>query len=76
MASDNGTVKLPIRLAFWIKHNTEHAQEFREWAQRTETSGLGKVAAKLEDAAVEMEKLNNHLQEALNLVSAPGSSED
>lgn len=69
MAADNDTVKLPIRLTYWIKHNIEHAEEFRQWAQRAEVSGLSEVASKLQDAALEMERLNNHLQKALDLVS-------
>ena len=77
MGSDHDdSVKLPVRLTYWIKHNIEHAQEFREWAQRAEASGLGDVASKLQDAALEMEQLNNHLQKALDLVSAPGASEE
>lgn len=72
MASDNDSMKLPIRLAFWIKHNIEHAQEFRDWAQRAEASGLGDVASQLENAANDTEQLNNHLQEALDLLSKTG----
>ena len=74
MNSMSDLVKLPIRLSYWMDHNLEHAREFRDWANRAEASGLGEVASKLEDAALEMEKLNVHLKAALDLVSNSGAA--
>jgi hypothetical protein len=37
--------KLKILLPHWIKHNQEHAQEFRTWAERAETSRQDLLAA-------------------------------
>ncbi|HEY47041.1 MAG TPA: hypothetical protein G4O14_09690 [Anaerolineae bacterium] len=38
MPSSNDVEKLKILLPHWIKHNQEHAQEFRTWAERAEKS--------------------------------------
>ena len=68
MDSVTNLEKLQIQLSHWIKHNLEHAEEFRRWARGTEASGFEKVASKLDAAALEMENLNRHLQDALDLL--------
>jgi len=66
--------KLRILLAYWVRHNLEHAEEFREWAQRALEFGGKDVALKLEAAAQEMADLNDSLHAALELLG--GSLEE
>ena len=73
MDSVTNLEKLQIRLSHWIKHNLEHAQDFRKWARGAEASGFEEAASKLDAAALEMEHLNKHLQGALDLLE--GSDE-
>jgi len=37
--------KLRILIPHWIAHNTEHANEFRDWAMRTEMVSADILAA-------------------------------
>jgi hypothetical protein len=60
--------KLRILLAYWIEHNLDHAQEFRQWAQRAEAFGSKEAASKLEAAAQEMTAVNDSLRTALDLL--------
>jgi hypothetical protein len=60
--------KLRILLAYWIEHNLDHAQEFRQWAQRAEAFGSKEAASKLEAAAQEMTAMNDSLRTALDLL--------
>ncbi len=68
MGSMSDQEKLRILLAYWIEHNLDHAQEFRQWAQRAEAFGSKEAASKLEGAAQEMTALNDSLRTALDLL--------
>ena len=58
-------VKLSTMLNYWMEHNKEHSQEFREWAGKAK--GFGEVDASEEilAAAQEMDKANESLSRAL-----------
>jgi hypothetical protein len=60
------TEKLRVLLPHWIKHNSEHADEFREWAQKA-----GPAQSALLDAANLLEQANGRLQEALEQLGGP-----
>ena len=68
MGSMSDQEKLTILLAYWIEHNLDHAQEFRQWAQRAEAFGSKEAASKLEVAAQEMIAVNDSLKTALDLL--------
>ena len=68
MGSMSDQEKLRILLAYWIEHNLDHAQEFRQWAQRAEAFGSKEAAEKLEAAAQEMTAMNDSLRTALDLL--------
>jgi hypothetical protein len=68
MGSMSDQEKLRILLAYWIEHNLDHAQEFRQWAQRAEAFGSKEAASKLEAAAQEMTAMNDSLRTALDLL--------
>lgn len=71
MGSMSDQEKLRVLLAYWVEHNLEHAQEFREWAQRAKECGSEAAASKLECAAEDMKVLNDKLQTALDLLGGP-----
>ena len=48
LSFDEKMIKL---LEHWIKHNDDHAQTYRDWAQKAKEKKKNKAAAMLEDAA-------------------------
>lgn len=54
------------RLAHWIQHNDDHAQNYRQWAEEFNQHQLPQVAALLESAADLTAQLNQILNEALH----------
>jgi hypothetical protein len=60
-------VKLQNRLHtlvdYWIEHNREHEQEFREWADKA-VPLYGEVAQQLQEAATKMADASNCLEKA------------
>jgi len=50
--------RLHILLDYWIEHNREHEQEFRDWADKV-TSSLGEVAQQLQEAGIRMADASN-----------------
>jgi GrpB-like predicted nucleotidyltransferase (UPF0157 family) len=57
--------RLRVLLDYWVKHNREHGDEFREWAETTRTSGDTTIHRELMVAAEEMDKVNVSLARAL-----------
>lgn len=54
--------KLKTLLGYWIEHNQEHSQEFREWADKV--VGLGDAGKDLLQASEEMDKASQFLSRA------------
>ena len=57
--------KLESLLNHWVKHNSGHAQEFTEWAEKSKELGQGKVYENMMQAARQMEEVNEFLLAAL-----------
>lgn len=55
--------RLRILLDYWIEHNREHEQEFRDWADKA-TSLPNDVAQQLQEAAARMADASNCLEKA------------
>jgi len=55
--------KLLTLLDYWIKHNQEHEQEFRDWADKA-ASLSSEVAQQLQEAAAKMAESSIFLEEA------------
>jgi hypothetical protein len=53
--------KLVRLLAHWIKHNQDHASNYRNWAGKAKENGKNEVAGLLEDA----EKMSLAMNEVL-----------
>ena len=54
--------KLKTLLGYWIEHNQEHSQEFREWAGKV--AGLRDAGKDLLQASEEMDKASRFLSQA------------
>lgn len=58
-------VKIITLLNYWIAHNKEHSQEFREWATKVKTSGEAEAGEEMLLAAQEMDQASEILSRAL-----------
>jgi len=57
--------KLKKLLDYWIEHNKEHGEEFKEWAEKAEAFGEATVCEDLLEAAESTNKANEFLLKAL-----------
>ena len=57
--------KLKTLLNYWIEHNREHSQEFREWADKAKALGETEVAGEMLQAVREMDKASGLLSQSL-----------
>lgn len=51
-------------LEHWIKHNDDHAGNYRDWAAKAETAHMARVASLLEDAAVMTAQISEKFEAA------------
>ncbi len=65
---DDVQEKLKILLDYWIEHNSEHEQEFREWADKVAPSST-EVAQQLQEAAAKMAAVSDELMKAKQALS-------
>ena len=56
--------KLAALLVYWIKHNREHGEEFREWAEKATGFGESEVHDELIDACHKINEANELLLKA------------
>ncbi len=56
--------RLKKLLNYWIEHNKEHSEEFREWAEKAKDLGDGVIYQDIVNAAQYMVKANESLQGA------------
>jgi len=57
--------KLRALLNYWIEHNKEHSQEFREWVNKAKVLGEVEAGEDMLQAAQEMDKASEILSRAL-----------
>lgn len=62
---NNERTKLGTMLSYWIEHNKEHSQEFREWAGKARVFGEAEVSEEMLAAAQEVDKASESLSQAL-----------
>lgn len=60
--------RLVTLLNYWIKHNNEHRDEFKEWAKKIRGSGSDEVCALILEAAQQMDRANQPLFKALEIL--------
>ena len=63
--SKDERAKLRTLLNYWIEHNDEHSQEFREWAEKAKELGEAEAYEQMLLAAQEMNKASESLSQAL-----------
>ena len=56
--------KISTLLEYWIEHNKEHGQEFKEWAEKMQDADKPIVSAELLQASIDMDKATEHLYKA------------
>jgi hypothetical protein len=66
-------MKLATLLDYWIDHNDEHGQEFREWAEKMKETGEEEICGELLRAVNEMEKAGDYLRKAREIMGKGGS---
>ena len=64
MSSDE-RARLSTLLTYWIEHNKEHAEEFREWAEKAKAFGESEAYEAMLEAAQRMDKANEPLSRVL-----------
>ena len=62
-AMDDIQKKLQTLLDYWIEHNGEHEQEFRDWANKVGSLST-EVAKQLREAATKMAAASDELMKA------------
>jgi len=60
--------RLPVLLGYWIEHNREHEQEFRQWADKVAFLPR-EVAQQLQEAAGRMAAASNDLEKARQVLT-------
>jgi hypothetical protein len=65
LSFDEKMIKL---LEHWIKHNDDHAQTYREWAQKAKEKNKSKAALMLEDAAEMTLSISKKFESAIKLI--------
>jgi len=55
--------RLRVLLDYWIEHNREHEEEFREWADKAAALPT-EVAQSLKEAATKMAEASNCLEKS------------
>lgn len=60
--------KLEKLLQHWVKHNTDHAETYREWMKKAEMEDMKEVANCLEKAAAMTIQINEKFEEAIRSV--------
>ena len=60
--------KLLKLLNHWIKHNEDHALNYRNWAEKAKSNGREEAGALLEEAAEMSLAANDRFQKAMALI--------
>lgn len=60
--------KMEKMLSHWIKHNRDHADTYRKWAEKAGEEGMDDLSKLIEDAAAVSEKMDSALEEALRVL--------
>ena len=60
--------KLSKLLDHWMKHNLDHANTYREWAEKANTEGLDKVYMLLNEVSDITININEKFKEAIEAI--------
>ncbi len=56
--SNDDRAKLKQLLSYWVEHNQEHSEEFKEWAEKARRMGEAAAAAEILEAVANMDKVS------------------
>ena len=65
----NELEKLKVLLHHWMEHNNEHADSYRDWAEKASSLGNEELAKALRRLYEETKRLNGLFAEALKKTS-------
>ncbi len=65
LSFDEKMIKL---LEHWIKHNDDHAETYRDWAQKAKEKNMREAGLLLEDAAEMTLMISKKFEEAATLI--------
>ncbi len=60
--------KMAKRIEHWLKHNTDHADTYREWAGKARQNGMTEIGDLLDEIADKTLALNARFEAAAKLV--------
>lgn len=60
--------KLKTLLHHWMEHNDEHAQIYRDWAEKASSLGNQELSEILSRLSDETEKLNRLFEKAIKMI--------
>jgi predicted component of type VI protein secretion system len=60
--------KMEKLLNHWIKHNRDHVQTYRTWAERALEAGMQDISKQIEEAAETSAKVDIALEKALEML--------
>ncbi len=64
--------KMEKLLDHWIRHNADHAKNYREWAQKASSNGLSEAAGYLNEAADMTDRISEQFKGAADTVKKKG----
>jgi hypothetical protein len=62
--------KMVMRLAYYVRHNSEHGDFFEQLADEVAEQGTGEAAQQIRAAAAYTKRQNEHLENALKLLNS------
>jgi len=65
----NELEKLKVLLPHWMGHNNEHAESYRDWAEKVSSLGNEELSKILFSLSHETRKLNELFEEAMKKIS-------
>lgn len=63
--------KMEKLLDHWLKHNTDHAESYTDWAQKAQEQGMPGVAQLLKEVSDMTLSINKKFEEAAALIRKP-----
>ena len=62
--------KLEVLLQYWIDHNNEHGEEFKDWASRIREMEKRDISEDILEAVKSIEDANRYLYKALEALKS------
>jgi hypothetical protein len=63
---------LKALLKYWIAHNQDHSEEFKEWAEKAKAMGENEIAGNIRQAVEQMDKATILFSQSLKKLSGKG----